>query len=1202
MIFINPANHPESYLSGSTIESMINKTKELGIPYFACTDHNNLTSVLKGYNYSKEKDIKFIAGVELFFKDKEDPFKYSKIIVHAKDQEAYQKIVRLTSDDQKPTVNISNANYKLFGWSDLEELSKYNVSICTSNVECMVSKYLLIDQPEQAELTFKRLFTLFGDNLWLSIIPFAQNMYWSSVVQVTVNGETVEIPATSRIETDRWNASTAFELTKRNNRHKKLKAVYLNKVRFGIKEEYQDIESAKLINKFEDMVDVQTKANQFIIELAKKYDLLSRILINSYSYYSQKGDKVVQDMKLGDENRIFQHQFIMANEDAIPYLDAALNINQKAFDFFVKNSYEWAKQFDNFKLDYSYRLPEPEGDPQKILVERIKEMGRMKWDDPRYVTQFREEFDLLTKNNIIDLIPYFLPIIGIYDFYAKNGHLTGPGRGSAGGFLISYLIGITHVDPIKYGLSTSRFLTIDRVQSGNLPDIDCDLESRIPLVGKDGNSGYLFNKYGKRAAQVSTRTLLRIKSAILDANRFMNGGTVEPDIAALSKSLPTTPQGINDQDFVFGYEEDEHHVEGLLEINLDLKKYSEERPKEWDIVKRALSLSRQHSRHACAFIISDTDIENTVPIMEVGGIDRVTQPEHKECESAGLIKYDFLVVSALKDINLCIKYINKKNGNGYLETGYFTHNDTKTYTWDLPEDQKVFKMLWEGKTETVFQLNSATATPLVKDIMPESILDCAVITSLGRPGPLDFIDEATGRNMAQEYAYRKRGESKGDLPILDQLLPETYGVLVFQEQVTKIARELGQMNIIDSENVRIGMGKKKIKLLNSLKPAFIEGASKKTDPETAEMVWSMMATFARYGFNKSHAVGYSIISYACAFLKHHYSLEWWAAVLSNADDKEINEVFYKYVKDMVLPPDVNTSSEQMEVDYALGKIRNKLSVISGLGKTYAQRIIDQRPYTDLEDFVIKDVCGPALARKLIYVGALDSLFEPGLEDLTKISMYEEAVAKVKYRTKLFEYRDQIVELAKTDAEDKEIAKIQKRMETYAKKGPKQTEVPESFIGLNSKQSYQIKKSVFPTMNLDLMNSLKSSTSLPITKTQKGTFLVTPQGEYRLLNGEHLQSIDNHDVRQETYFCVPGYIMDTSEFTYQNGSRKALKMIIDSSGYVSEKVLWPDYETGELLYSPDVKKGAIVYILYNKRPGKPYTNIRKIIIEENSILS
>lgn len=1206
--FVSPCNHPESYLSGSTVQSMIDKTAELGIPYFACTDHGALTAVLKAFNYCKKsknpdvKNIQVIPGIELYFKDKQDPFKYSKIIIHAKDQEAYQAIVRLSSDSRKSTVGVGTEYHSVYGWEDLEKLSKYNVTACTSNVECMVTKYLLIDRPDLAEKTLQRLLDIFGKDLYLSIVPVAQDKYWNSLVKATVGGLEVTLPAMNRVESDRHYDIRAIELVTNYYRHKKIKAFYMNGIRFKVKPEYQDIDKVEVVNQFQSMQDVQTQANKFMLEMADKNIMFDRLLFNNYSYYANEGDKVVQDMKLGDEKRVYQKQHIMSTEEIVEYAKSALEMEDHQIETVVKNSYRWAKEFDNCKLKYDYKLPIPEGNPEQLLMQRIKDMGRMNWEDERYKVQLKEEFNLLTKNGVINLIPYFLPIIDIYEFYASNGFLTGPARGSAGGFLISYLIGITHVDPIKYGLDSSRFLTLDRVQSGNLPDIDCDLESRVPLVGKDGNSGYLFKKYGKKAAQVSTRTLLRIKSAILDANRFMNKGSVEDSVAALSKSLPNTPQGVSDQKFVFGYEEDGNHVEGLLDTNKALKKYSESRPEEWNIVKRALSLSRQHSRHACAFIISDSDVEDTVPIMEVGGVKRVTQPEHKDCESAGLIKYDFLVVSALKDINLCLKYINKRHGDKDMPTGYFKHNGEKTYVWDLPEDQYVFNMLTQGKTETVFQLNTAGATPTVMKVGPTSIIDCATITSLERPGPKDFRDAKTGRNMVEEYIERKFGRSKADIPILDEMLPETYGVLVFQEQVTKLAKELAGMNVEDSENVRIAVGKKKEDLINSLKPVFIKGAAEKVGEETATEIWGMMETFARYGFNKSHAVAYSIISYACAFLKYHYELEWWAAVLSNASDKEINEVFYQYIKDMVLPPDVNTSTEQMEVDYDLGKIRNKLSVISGLGKKSAEKIIAGRPYKDLYDFVNRKVCGPALARRLIYVGALDSLFPPNSEDLTKLSMYEEAAAQVKFDQKIKDYKSQINELVKSGAVYKEIEKVKKRMERYKEKGPKVTEIPEEFIGINSKKAYQIKKSVFPTINLDLTKALEESSSLPINKTPKGNFLITGQGELRLFKGEHLQRLDNMDVNQEVYMCVPAYIIDTSVFPYQKGSRKALKIIVDSSGYVSEKVIWPDYDTGELLYDPAIKKGAIVYVLYSKRPGKSYTNISKVIVEEESILS
>jgi len=1211
MSYISPVNHPESHLSGSTIESMIDKTVSLGVNYFACTDTGHLKSIIRGYNYAKKNDVKFIAGVELYFKDPtcnlaqgtpSEAFRYSKFIVHAVDQPAYQALVKLVSETDRPQVEVNGEMFNLHNWKDLEYLSTLNVTLTTADVEDIVTKHLLVDRRDVAEAYFKKLTQMFpSGRYWPSIIPYQQDKYWQNVMKLQAGGVDIEIPALNRVETNKWNNSRANELSKRG--HKQLKAVYVNNIRYQIKEEFQDISNVEVTSKFQEMRDVQTEANKFIIEMAHQHQMYRFLLINNYAFYSDPGDKVVQDMKLGDEKRIYQAQHIRSTQES-EVVDYIRSLGEDP-DHLIKNSELWAESFKDFSLDYDYRLPIPEGDPQKLLVARIKEMGRMKWDDERYVTQFREEFELLTKNGIIDLIPYFLPITDIYDFYAKNGHLTGPARGSAGGFLISYLIGITHVDPIKYGLSSSRFLTIDRVQSGNLPDIDCDLESRIPLVGKDNNSGYLFNKYGKKAAQVSTRTLLRIKSAILDANRFMNGGTLEPEIQALSKSLPNTPQGVSDQDFVFGYEKDGAHVDGLIDINPDLKKYSEDRPDEWNIVKRALSLSRQDSRHACAYVISDADIEETVPIMEVGGVRRVTQPTHKDCEAAGLIKYDFLVVAALKDVNLCLKYLNKKNKDTEMPTGYFTHNGEKTYAWDLPVDENVFKMLWEGKTETVFQLNSVTATPLVQDIMPESVIDCAVITSLGRPGPLDFIDEATGRNMAQEYAYRKRGESKGELPILDEMLPETYGVLVFQEQVTKLAKELAGMNVIDAENVRIAVGKKKKKLIDSLKPVFIEGASKKVDAATAEQIWDMMETFARYGFNKSHAVAYSVISYACAFLKYHYPLEWWAAVLSNADDKEINEVFYKYVKDMVLPPDVNTSTEQMEIDYDIGKIRNKLSVISGLGTSYAEKIISKRPYVNLDDFVKKKVCGPALSRKLIYVGALDSLFEPGLADLTKLNLYEEAVQRVAFENKLSEKHQALRDLMENHEAgefEKKRKSITGQIERLKKKGPKPAEVPEDFIGINSKKAFQIKKSVFPTMNLDLIKSLKASSSMKIITNGNGMTLTNGVAEYRLLDGEHLQRIDNADLSKEVYFVTPGYIMDTDVFTYKGGERQAFKMIIDSSGYVSEKVIWPNFESGKLDYDPALKKGAIVYFLYSKKPGKSYTNIQNTFIEEPTILS
>lgn len=1214
---ISPCNHPESALSGSTVESMIKRTKELGLEYFAATDISNLSSIVRGYNQAKKSDIKLIAGIEILFKDshcdivadtESGQIKYFKLLIHAKDQEAYQEIVKMTSDPQRQKVTVGEERLPTFDWSDLERFSKFNITACTSNIEDMVSKHILVGRADLGFEYYKKLKSIFKDNLYLSLIPYEYDQYWESIVELTLGdeiyGETiVQIPAFDRVETDHYKKAKAIELTRKSSKHKTLEHIYINKIRYAVDEKFSNIKSAKLLNDFQPLPDgdVQTKANKFILALARKFGDLDRVLINNNSNYASEGDQVVQSMKLGEDERFAQHQHMRSTDDCKDYLRDKLGLSDVEIFGLVNNSTAWAKQFDDFKLDYKYRLPNSGDNPEQQMMSIIEKVGRMDWDNPIYVRQFKEEKKLLNDNGIIDLIPYFLPIVDVYDSYKQNGYLTGPARGSAGGFLISFLLGITHIDPIKYELSTSRFLTLDRVQQGNLPDIDCDLESRDHLVGKDGNGGYLFDRYGDKAAQISTRTLLRIKSAILDANRFVNKGRVEREIQALSKSLPTTPQGVSDMDFVFGYEKDGVHENGLLDTDKNLKQYSEERPDEWDLVTRALSLSRQFSRHACAYVVADCDIQDIVPITNVGGVTRVTAYEAKWCEWAGLIKYDFLIVKAVKTNRVTLDYINKKNGDENMETGYFMHNGVKTFVWDLPVEPEVFAMMARGETETLFQLHSATATPLVMDIKPESVVDCAVITSLGRPGPLDFYDDDTGRNMAQEYGFRKRGESKSKLPILDEMLPETYGVLVFQEQVTKLAKELAGMNVIDAENVRIAVGKKKKKLIESLKPIFIKGAAERIGEEQAGQVWDMMETFARYGFNKSHAVAYSVITYADAFFKHYYPLERWAAVLTTSDTKKINEEYYKYVKDMILPPDINISTEAIGIDYNLGKIRAKLSMISGLGKKAAAKIMKGRPYYGIKDFIEKKVAGPSLTRKLIHVGVLDSLFDPQLECtlLHKMQKYEDAVQEYNWENKLKDYEEKI----ELEEDEKKLNRLIGNRDRYQLKGPKEGLVDPQYVMLTPKKDFLMKKNVFPTMNLDLNRVLLQDSKAVILPSDRYSRILDEYGkETVLVSGEQLQRIDEMDTDEEIKVCCPAYVVSMEEFTYHK-TKKALKMILDSSGYISEKVLWADWITGELEYPKELKKGALVYFFYKRKKNSKdvcYTNITQIIIEEESV--
>ena len=681
---------------------------------------------------------------------------------------------------------------------------------------------------------------------------------------------------------------------------------------------------------------------------------------------------------------------------------------------------------------------------------------------------------------------------------------------------------------------------------------------------------------------------------------------------------------------------------------------------------------------------------------------------------------------------------NKVEGN---YTGYIDHKGEKTYIWDLPEDPAVYEALGSGATETVFQLNTASVTPVVKAVKPTSIINCATITSLVRPGPLDFVDPKTGRNMVEEFIERKFGRSKSDIPVLMSLIPETYGVLVFQEQVSKVARELAGMTVEESENVRIAMGKKKIKLLNSLKPIFISGAMKKVDEVTATKIWDMMATFARYGFNKclsgdtvllneegnskqisiaemfrnhtsyqtsygqglskeddrlfpnnivdirfegvkdvweittesgktikatgnhkfptpngdvvldrlkigdslfvsysteeitsityygeeevydvemehphhnfvtdsgivtcnSHAVAYSTISYACIFLKHHYALEWWAAILSTTDTKKINEELYRYVKDMLLPPDINLSEEKILIDYDKGKLRNKLSMITGLGAKVADKIIKARPYVDIEDFISKKVCGPSLTKKLIHVGVLDSLFEKSASLDDKMLTYEIQMLKSAFNKKLIEYDDKITKF-KLAMDDKGVSRTSKNKTKFIDKGLKDAEIDSKYEFLTAKADFLLKKSVFPSITLNLKRVLEQDCNLPLIKRGMYNTVINQYGkETDILSGEMLQQIDNTAVSKNVYCCVPAYVVSTETFTFHEGSKKALKLILDSSGYISEKVIWPNFDSGILEYDPELKKGAIAWFFYSKREGKKDNKISQVIIEQKSIL-
>jgi DNA polymerase III alpha subunit len=758
---VSPHTHVESHLTGSTIANMIDKAKALGRTHFAHTDHGHLSSCLKTYSMVKKAGLKFIPGIEFYFKDalpihiggsELDRCKYFSATLFCEDQDAYQALCKMISGNDFPTIEIYEEIQQLWSLEHLKHMAQFNVNLVLGGVHDIVGKAVLAGHPDIAEAIFVELNTVFKDKLFVSIICETWTRKWNSVVEIELtDGTKVSCLSTDQITTDRARRFRAMDLLERSG-HTILKSIFSNNIS---REVNLGIKSVKLHKGFLPLgVDALLEVNKFLWSMAYKYN--NPVMPSDYAYYANKEDKIVQTMRL-ETTKLQSNFYMKSGEEIKHYLKDTMGFDGVITQWIMSGLNLWISRFDKLELKYDWRLPDSGGIPIEQAMEIIKKNGRMKWDNPTYVSRLREELLVISKNGVKDLIGYFLPICDVMTHYKENGKLVGPARGSAAGSLLAYLLGITQVDSIKADLSFPRFLSIDRIKNGDYPDLDSDFGSRELLVGEDGKSGYLYGRWGTKAAQISTRHTLRLKSAIKDVNRYLNG-KVEQEIEMLTKALPDPPQGVSDAEFIFGYEDKEGvHYQGLIDIDETLQKYVEKRPQEWEIVRKSLGLTRAFSQHASAFVIADIPISDIVPTKE----GNITQYEAKAVEQARLLKYDFLVVSQIQDIETCLNLINKKN-NENNTIGYFTHKGEKRYIWDLPEDPDVFKSVWDGNTETIFQINTKAMIPFVKDILPQSVEDISIIQALVRPGAMDYIDENTGRSMAEEYVWRRQGKSEPD--------------------------------------------------------------------------------------------------------------------------------------------------------------------------------------------------------------------------------------------------------------------------------------------------------------------------------------------------------------------------------------------------------------------------------------------------------
>ena len=583
-----------------------------------------------------------------------------------------------------------------------------------------------------------------------------------------------------------------------------------------------------------------------------------------------------------------------------------------------------------------------------------------------YMERFKREIDIIKK---MDYSSYFLIVWDFITHARKNGIPVGPGRGSAAGSLVSYCLDITELDPIKYGLLFERFLNPERI---SMPDIDVDFckDRRAEVIS------YVSEKYGKdHVAQIITFGTMAAKAAIRDVGRALDFPYAEVD--KIAKLVPNAPNITIDDAL-----RTELQLKGLYESNPKVKELL-------DIAKRLEGLCRHASTHAAGVVISPRPLTDYTPLYKNPSDGSITtQFDMGSVENIGLLKFDFLGLKTLTIIEKTFLYI--KNGA------------------DIPvkdislEDKKTYELLSSGQTTGIFQLESSGMREILVKMQPNRFEDLIALVALYRPGPI-------GSGMIDDFIKRKKGQTpvKYELLQLKDILDETYGVILYQEQVMRIANKLANFTMGQADILRKAMGKKKPEEMEKLKESFIKGAvANKISEKKATRLFDLMALFAEYGFNKSHSAAYAYLAYKTAYLKAHYPVEFMAATLStdmDNTDKIVHMIAEcRNMSIQILPPDINQSGREFKV---IGNsIRFGLEAVKGVGSAAIESILDSKekngPFLSMEDF-LKRVDTRKVNKKvienLIKAGAFDSL---GLTRARAMSLIHDSLNGTRSRSSL----------------------------------------------------------------------------------------------------------------------------------------------------------------------------------------------------------
>lgn len=580
---------------------------------------------------------------------------------------------------------------------------------------------------------------------------------------------------------------------------------------------------------------------------------------------------------------------------------------------------------------------------EKISWEGLRK--RYKTITPEIEARMKHE---LTVINNMGYAGYFLIVADFIQAARDKGVLVGPGRGSAAGSIVAYSTGITNVDPLKYDLLFERFLNPDRV---SMPDIDVDFSDAKREIVID----YVRKKYGEaNVAQIITFGTLSSKAVLKDVARVL--GIPLQIVESITKQIPSSQGKVMP-------------IHEALETLAELKPFKESTDPKiqqlFDVAKTLEGMNRNAGMHAAGVVIAPEPLINLLPMYKTPSTELMTQFTMKDLEDAGLLKIDFLGLRTLTAIEDALKHIKENHG-------------VDIDIDNLPEhDAKTFDLFGKGQTVSVFQFESSGMQDWLRKLKPNSISDLTAMNALYRPGPMENIGE---------FIKRKHGQAKMEYlhPKMEPILKETYGVIVYQEQVMRVASDIAGFTLAQADLMRRAMGKKNKQEMAKLKWQFIEGAKKVNNiPEKISgEIYDLIEKFASYGFNKSHSVVYSVVAYQTAYLKAHYPAEYMAATLTseiNNTDKIV--LFIDDCRKMgieVIPPDVNESDKDFNV--ITGKIRFGLAAIKNVGinavEATSRARSEKGKFTSLYDFCMKvdlRTVNKKTIESLVMAGAFDSI-------------------------------------------------------------------------------------------------------------------------------------------------------------------------------------------------------------------------------------